>query len=200
MPFERNDGQYCLPCLAEPPIHDGIRAAVAYGDISRQVALKLKYGGKIGMAAMIAKYLRRHLPEDRTGLVITPVPLHWTRLWSRSYNQSALIGRALAQQNDMTFIPDLMVRQKRTPLLRGMSGKQRQKIVSQAFAPNPRKIDYLKDARILLVDDVYTSGATSNACIKAMKRAGADWVQLFCWARVLRDESQGVIGLDSALD
>ncbi|MFC4291858.1 ComF family protein [Sphingorhabdus arenilitoris] len=152
------------------------------------------------MAPMIAKYLRRHLPDDRENLIIVPVPLHWTRLWTRSYNQSALIGQALARQNNLPFVPDLMIRKKRTPLLRGMSGKQRKKIVTNAFAVNPRKTELIKGARILLVDDVYTSGATSNACIKAMKRAGAHWVQLFCWARVLRDHQDGVVGLDAVED
>ncbi len=197
LPFEQPEEQLCASCLANPPIHDGIRAAVAYGDISRQVALKLKYGGKIGLARMIAEHLARHVPEDTANLIVAPVPLHWTRLWSRSFNQSALIAQSLARQKHLDYVPDLLVRQKRTPLLRGMTAKERRKIVGKAFAVHPKWNERIKGAHILLVDDVYTSGATSDACIKVMKKADAHWVQLFCWARVLRETQSPVIGLDA---
>jgi ComF family protein len=188
LPFEGEGDQHCASCLAKPPRHDGIRAVVAYGDAAAKVVLRLKYGGKIGLAKMIAGHLSRHVPNNHERLIITPVPLHWTRLWSRSYNQSALIGQALSQQSGVLFIPDLLVRNKRTPLLRGLSQKERQRTVSRAFAINPRWATEARHARIILVDDVYTTGATTDACIKVMKKAGADWVQIFCWARVLRGE------------
>jgi ComF family protein len=192
LPFLESEGQQCLACMANAPIHDGIKAAVAYGEVSRQVALKLKYGGKIGLAKVIASHLARHLPEQRDGLMVVPVPLHWTRLWSRSFNQSALIAQSLAQRNGLTYVPDMLIRQKRTPLLRGMAAKERRKILGKAFTLNPRWSDDIRGARILLIDDVYTSGATSDACIKVLKKAGADWVQLFCWARVLREHQDKV--------
>lgn len=192
LPFERDDALQCASCLAKPPRHDGIRAVVAYDDISRQVALRLKYGGKIGLARVIATQLDRQLPDDRRALLIVPVPLHWTRLWTRSFNQSALIADALARQSELSTIPDLLLRTRRTPSLRGLSGKERKKVVGSAFTVNPRYADRLKHARVILVDDVLTSGATSDACINALKRGGADWVQLFCWARVLYGEQQPV--------
>ncbi len=188
LPFETEEAQVCASCIAKPPRHDGIRAAVAYGEASSQIALKLKYGGKIGLAKMIAGHLARHLPEDQSGLIIAPVPLHWTRLWGRGFNQSALIARALAQDRAIRLIPDLVIRTRRTPLLRGLSQVERKRTVSKAFALNPKWAGKLKDARILLVDDVYTTGATTDACIKILKKGGASWVQIFCWARVLRGE------------
>ncbi len=194
LPFLEAEGQQCLTCIARAPVHDGIRTVTAYDNISRQVALKLKYGGKIGLAKLIARHMIRHLPANRKGLIITPVPLHWTRLWARSFNQSALIGSALAGQSGLRHIPDMLVRRRRTPLLKEMSAANRRKIVGNAFALNPRYSSQIKGARLLLIDDVYTSGATSDACIRALKKAGADWVQLFCWARVLpnheRDAAQ----------
>jgi ComF family protein len=190
LPFLESEGQQCLACLAAQPMHNGIKAAVVYGDVSRQVVLKLKYGGKIGLAKVIASHLTRHLPEQRDDLLVTPVPLHWTRLWSRSFNQSALIAKSLALSNGLDYIPDMLVRDKRTPLLRGMTAKARLKAVGNAFALNSRWSSHIKGARILLIDDVYTSGATSDACIKVLKRAGADWVQLFCWARVLKEHQE----------
>ncbi len=188
LPVEGEGDQSCASCLIKPPRHDGIRAAVAYGDAAAQVILRLKYGGKIGLAKMIAQQLLRHMPDAHERLIIAPVPLHWTRLWSRSYNQSALIGEALSQASGVRFIPDLLQRHKRTPLLRGLSQKQRQRTVNKAFAINPRWADQIQGARIILVDDVYTTGATTDACIKVMKIAGAQWVQIFCWTRVLRGE------------
>ena len=188
LPFETDGDQNCASCLAKPPRHDGIRAVVAYGDATSQIALRLKYGGKVGLAKMIASGLKRHLPENGPQLMIVPVPLHWTRLWSRSFNQSALIARALARDSDVRVVPDLLVRKRRTPLLRGMSQAERKRTVNTAFILNPKWTGRLDGARIILVDDVYTTGATTDACIKALKKNGAAWVQIFCWARVLRGE------------
>lgn len=187
--YEQAQGVLCADCLSTPPQHDGIRAAVAYDTTSRQIALRLKYGGKIGLAKLIARHLVRHLPHERSDIIVTPVPLHWTRLWSRSFNQSALIGRELARLGDMEYCADLLKRTRRTPSMRGLSSKERRKVVGSAFIANPKHMPQIAGARILLVDDVLTTGATSNGCIKALKKSGASWVQLFCWARVVRGET-----------
>jgi ComF family protein len=187
--YEQDSGAYCASCLADPPAHDGIRAAVAYDDISSQIILRLKYGGKIGLAKLVARQLARHLPEDRSGIILTPVPLHWTRLWSRSFNQSGLIAQELARLGGLEYCPDLLLRTRRTPSMRGLSSKQRRKSVAKALVANPARMERINGARIILVDDVLTTGATSEGCTKALKKAGADWVQLFCWARALREEA-----------
>jgi ComF family protein len=187
--YEQEVTARCATCLANPPCHDGIRAVVAYDNVSRQVALKLKYGGKIGLAKMIAAQMLRHLPADAETRIVAPVPLHWTRLWSRSFNQSALIAAELARLGKIECIPDLLVRTKRTPSMRGLSAKDRRRAVGKAFAINPRWQSHVDGARVILVDDVLTTGATSDGCVKALKKAGADWVQLFCWARALRGEA-----------
>jgi ComF family protein len=187
--YDQGEGALCVECLASPPLHDGVRAVAAYDDISKQVALRLKYGGKIGLAKMIAGQLVRHLPDDRHAIIVAPVPLHWTRLWSRSFNQSALIAQELARLGGLITIPDLLLRTRKTPSLRGLSAKERRRAVGKAFAVNPRWQARVYGARIILVDDVLTSGATSDGCVKALKKSGADWVQLFCWARALRGEA-----------
>jgi ComF family protein len=180
MPVE---GLTCAPCLAHPPDHDGVRAAVAYGPIARALALKLKYSGRIGLAEIIAAQLKRHIGADE-GLLI-PVPLHRWRIWSRGYNQSALIASALARQMGAEVKLGALKRTKPTPVLRGLGGAARAKAVRGAFAVNGD----VKGRSILLVDDVYTSGATANACAKALKRAGAARVTILCWARVLDEET-----------
>lgn len=192
LPFDQEHGKgtLCVNCLASPPLHDGIRAVVAYDDMSRQIILRLKYGGKIGLAKLVARQLLRHLPDDCGDIVVVPVPLHWTRLWSRSFNQSALIAQELARLGGMRYSADLLLRTRRTPNMRGLSPRQRRKTVAKAFAINPARRDLLKNSRIILIDDVLTTGATSDGCIKALKKSGASWVQLFCWARAMRGTVQ----------
>ncbi len=189
LPFESDIEQECAACLAKPPIHDGIVAVTAYSDFSRQVILKLKHGGKIGLAKMIADHLARQLPEDRADMLIAPVPLHWTRLWARSFNQAALIAGHLASNSGIRIEPGLLQRIKRTELLRGKSEKERRKEVRSAFALPPGKAQLVKERDILLVDDVYTTGATTDACVRELKKAGAKTVRIYCWARVLREEN-----------
>jgi ComF family protein len=185
LPYESEDRLQCAACLAKPPRHNGIKAAVAYGDVARDVALKLKYGGRIGLAKMIANQLMRHardLPDDA---LLAPVPLHWTRLWTRSFNQSVLIGQEVSQMSGLSHCPDLLRRTKRTTPLGGLSGKERRKMVAGAFDIHPKRIDLVKRRHIVLVDDIYTSGATTDACVRALKKGGAASVMILCWARVL---------------
>jgi ComF family protein len=184
--FDRGVDAYCAACIANPPRHDGIRAAVRYDDLSARVALRLKYGGKIGLARVIAQQLLRHVPDETDQVIITPVPLHWTRIWSRSFNQSALIGKQLADLTGITFVPDILLRHKRTSSMRGLDHKRRRQAVGSAFILHPKYKGKLKGRKIILIDDVLTTGATSDGCVAVLKRGGADWVQIFCWARALR--------------
>lgn len=173
----------CGACLSEPPAFDTMRAAVRYGDVARAIALRLKYGGRVGLARTIAAAMRRHM----TGLedtLLVPVPLHRRRLWRRGYNQAALIARALAGDNRERLELETLTRTRATPYLRAMSAKERAKTVRGAFALDPKRSDAVSGRRIMLIDDVYTSGATSNACAKVLKRAGASEVHVRCWARV----------------
>ncbi|MBV9881497.1 MAG: ComF family protein [Sphingomonadaceae bacterium] len=175
----------CGRCMAEPPSFDRLRAAVAYGDISRAVVLKLKYGGRPGVAETMARFMARHL--DGAGApLLAPVPLHRWRIWRRGYNQAALIAGALAKRAGLEARLDLLERAKATPVLRGMNPRQRGEAVRGAFRVNPRHKAALKGRAVILVDDVYTSGATANACARILKRAGAARVDVLCWARVVR--------------
>ncbi|WP_343227927.1 ComF family protein [Stakelama flava] len=189
LPFEydRGPGTECAACMAEPPLHDGIHAAVAYGEVSRAIMLKLKYGRRTAHAETAARLIARTLP--RTADLIVPVPLHTSRIWSRGFNQAALIAQGLARQCDIPFVCDALVRTRRTPVLRGMGPKARHTVLAGAFAVHPRWTERIAGKAILLVDDVYTSGATSDACIRVLKRAGAKNVAIAAFARVLPEES-----------
>ena len=189
----------CGYCIDQPPLHDGIRAALIYDDINSKVILKLKYAGRIAIANLIADHLHRFLHDDLNILGddvwLAPVPLHWTRLWKRTYNQSALIADAMiktymrdtATHSDAPdHIVDLLKRVKRTPPLKGNNGKDRKKLLKNAFALNHKYAQHIKGRTIILVDDVYTNGATTDACVKTLKSAGAAKVIIYCWTRVIK--------------
>jgi ComF family protein len=175
------DGLICGPCLQQPPAYDAVIAGVAYGEISSRVALRLKYARRPGLARTMASVVADRLP--RGDAILVPVPLHRWRLWQRGFNQSAAFARALHQRTGLPVQVDALRRTRATPSLRGLGPGQRQRAVKGAFAAT-RRFD---GAHILLVDDVLTTGATANACAKALKRAGAARVTLVCWARVVGD-------------
>ncbi|MGL5839617.1 MAG: ComF family protein [Sphingorhabdus sp.] len=183
--FAATDKAQCAACIGRPPRHSGIKAAVAYTNVSRDIALKLKHGGQIGLARLIANMLQRHLHALPHDVLLIPVPLHWTRLWRRRYNQSALIARELARLSDFAHCPDVLLRTKLTKPLGGLSARERAAMVKNVFAVNNRRTAIVKNRPIALVDDIYTSGATSDACIGPLLKAGAASVTIFCWARVL---------------
>jgi len=180
----------CGACLADPPPFVRARAAVAYGPIARALALKLKYQRRPGVAVTMARLMRRRA-EDLGDALVVPVPLHRWRLWGRGYNQSALLARALVKDGQGVLAVDLLERRKATPVLRGMGPSGRRRAVSGAFAVAPAWRDRLRGRRVLLVDDVYTSGATLSACARTLMRAGAGEIEALCWARVGRDRQEG---------
>ena len=185
LPFDhdRGEGARCAACIAAPPPHDGIRAAVAYGEVARGVALKLKYSGRLACAETMARAMARLMPGEAELLV--PVPLHRWRLWSRGFNQAGLIAATLARAHGVPLAPDLLRRTRATPVLRGLGARARARAVAGAFALAPGAQARLAGRTVVLVDDVHTSGATANACARLLKRGGAARVILLCWARVL---------------
>jgi ComF family protein len=184
------DGAECGRCLAEPPPFDRLRAAVAYDATARKVVLKLKYSGRPGVAETLANLIARHLqPEDGEALLV-PVPLHRWRLWRRGYNQSALLAAALTRRSGVATAPDLLRRTRHTRPLRGLGRRERAETVRGAFALAPSAADRVRGRRIILVDDVFTSGATASACARVLKNAGALRIEVLCWARVV-PEAEG---------
>ncbi len=183
--YPAEDEALCGRCLAEPPPCGRLRAAVAYGDVSRQVALTLKYSGRPGLAETLAHFMLRHLRPGQPEPLLVPVPLHRWRIWKRGYNQAALIASALSRRAGLPVGLDLLSRTRATPPLRGLGRRERALAVRGAFKVPPRARDRLAGRPVLLVDDVYTSGATAAACARALKRGGAASVDVLCWARVV---------------
>lgn len=182
---ETTDGAHCGACMAQAPIHDGIAAATLYTDISRKLVLALKHGGRIALAPQLAKLIAARLPSGTADRLLIPVPLHRWRLWKRGYNQSGLIASELAKLGCGTLLIDGLQRVRATPSLGGMGRKERARALNGAIRVPPRKVAAIRGKDIVLVDDVLTSGSTSNACVKALKNAGAHTVTIACFARVI---------------
>jgi ComF family protein len=178
-------GTICAPCLAEPPRHDGIATGTLYNDASRKLVLAFKHGRRIALAPMLARTIAARLPPLEGEWLTVPVPLHRWRLWRRGFNQSALLAREIGRLSGARLVVDGLVRRKPTPVLGGLGRKARARALSGAIAANPSRAERLKGSRVVLVDDVMTSGATTGACVSALKRAGAEKVIVACFARVL---------------
>lgn len=184
LPLKGTEAEMCAACLARPPRLDRIRAAVAYDDISRSIALRLKYGRKTALARTMSRYMRPLVGDLPANALLVPVPLHRRRLWNRGFNQSAIVARDLSRRTGVPVAVNALRRVRPTPPLKGMGMRQRRRTVAGAFRANlPAE---LRGRTVILIDDVFTTGSTANACARVLKRAGAERVDLISWARVIR--------------
>ncbi len=180
-----SDSLTCAPCLAAPPRHAGIAAATLYNPTSRDVVLAFKYGRRVGLGTLLGRLMAARVGELQGEWLVVPVPLHRWRLWKRGFNQSVLLARTIAAAPGRTLAVDALVRTRATPSLGGLGRSDRAKALRGSIAVNRTWKARLAGMQVLLVDDVMTSGATSDACIRALHRAGAGKVRIACFARVL---------------
>jgi len=183
IPLQATEQTTCGVCQARAPRIARTRAAVAYGDLARGLAIRLKYGRKVAIARTMARYMAPLVGEE-TDRVLVPVPLHRTRLWGRGFNQSGLVARELSRRLGIPTDPLALARLRRTPPLKGMTPLQRRKTVAGAF--RVRDKTRIAGKTIILIDDVLTTGSTAEACARTLKRAGAARVELVSWARVVK--------------
>ncbi len=185
-PFEIDPAgdSLCAACLADPPRYRRARAVFRYDDASRPLVLRFKHGDRTGAAPSFARWLARAGSELLADTdVILPVPLHPWRLWRRRYNQAALLALALARLTGRACAPDALARVRATPS-QGMLGRgQRRRNVQGAFrVKHPEAVE---GRRVLLIDDVLTSGATVGECVRVLLRGRASAVDVLTLARVV---------------
>ena len=183
--FDSGPDSLCLACMRDPPSFERARAVMLYGDFSRSLILKFKHADRLDPAPAYATWMVRaagNLVGDAD--MIAPVPLHWRRLFSRRYNQSAILAKAVAGRVDKRFCPDLLIRTRPTPSQGRLTRNQRGKNVAGAFAFNARWNAMLEGRRVLLIDDVLTTGSTVEHCARTLLRAGASAVDVLTLARV----------------
>jgi ComF family protein len=182
----------CGACLLKRPLYARARAVFRYDDASKGLIIAFKHGDRTDSAPALARWLARTgetLIEDAD--LIVPVPLHWTRLFQRRFNQAAMLALALGRQSGKPVVPDALERRKRTKPQGRSSRDQRRRNVAGAFAVSRRHRAAIADRRVLLIDDVRTTGATIEACCRALLGAGAASVDVLTLALVVRGETGG---------
>jgi ComF family protein len=187
--FDVGSDALCGACIADRPAYGRARAVFAYNEHSRGPVLAFKHADRTDIAPAFARLMMTaggELLTDAT--LIVPVPLHRLRLVSRRYNQAALLAHALGRRSNIAVAPDLLVRTRRTSSQGGLGPAARRRNVQGAFAIRSGMAEQVAGARILLVDDVLTTGATVEACTRVLMRAGASQVDVLTLARVVRAE------------
>jgi ComF family protein len=187
LPFPHPMGEdaLCGGCARERPAWDQARAVLRYDKNSRRLVLGLKHGDRTHIAAAFGRWMHRNGGEVLAGAdLLVPVPLHWTRLFQRRYNQAALLAQAVRAAGGPEVAADWLVRRRRTPMQGHLGPAARERNVRGAFAMRGRRS--VAGKRVVIVDDVLTTGATVAECARVLKRAGATSVGVLTLARALR--------------
>jgi ComF family protein len=191
LPFEYDagPGTLCGECVRQAPPFERARAAMVYDVASRDLLLAFKHGDRTEAARAFGAWMgRAGAGLLATADVVTAVPLHWTRLFARRYNQAALLAQAIGRGAGVPVVPDLLLRRRKTPSQGGLGPAQRRRNLQGALAPNRRRAAWIDGRRVLLVDDVMTTGATASASARTLLRAGAAAVDVLTLARVVRTD------------
>jgi ComF family protein len=184
----QDDAVLCDLCIASPRPWQHGRAALMYDGTARRMVLALKHGDRHELVKPMAKWMAQAgdiliTPET----LIVPVPLHPRRLFSRRFNQSALLASYIGQIMGLKQCPDMLLRARNTLMQEGMTRLERLENQKSAFSIHPKHQSRLASRPVLLIDDVMTSGATLTGCAEACRDAGAKGVNVLVLARVARD-------------
>lgn len=177
----------CAACARKAPPWDRARSVLVYDDASRRLILSFKNGDRTEAAPLFARWMIRAAgPLLDDGPLLVPVPLHWTRLFTRRYNQAALLAHAIGRSANLAVVPDLLVRRKRTHRLGKLGAVARAAVVKDAIMVKPARLERARGRRVVLIDDVLTTGSTTSACCRALAAAGITACDVLTLARALR--------------
>ncbi len=184
--YDPGPGLLSMQAIANPPAYQRARAAVRYDDVARTLVHALKYQDRTDLAPAMGRWMA-HAGRELLGEAdaIIPVPLHWKRSWSRRYNQSGTLARVIEKQSGVPMASDALARVRPTQQQVGLSKTERASNVQGAFKVANEKNSRIVGKRIVLIDDVLTSGATVDACARALLRAKAASVDVLVFARVV---------------
>ena len=185
-PYDGGPGLLSMEAIANPPAYGRARAAVRYDEIARTLVHALKYGDRLDLAPLMARWMAQAgsaLLAETDALV--PVPLHWRRQWARRFNQSALLAELIGESSGRPVVHGALRRARATPQQVGLGRAERAENVQGAFRVTGAGKAAIAGRRLVLVDDVLTSGATAGACARALARAGAATVDVLVFARVV---------------
>ncbi len=175
----------CPSCIQAPPVFRRARAALSYDAAARRLILPFKHADRVELSGVLAAYMARAGAELLVNAdILVPVPLHRARLFRRRYNQAALLARALGRAVSRPALLDALRRVRGTASLGAKSAEERAAVLTGAIEICPSRVEQIAGQRVLLVDDVMTSGATANACAAVLLAAGAVVVDVLAAARV----------------
>src|SRR6266478_975703 len=184
--YDPGPGLLSMEAISDPPAYQRARAAVRYDDVARTLVHALKYQDRTDLAPAMGRWMARagrELLEEAD--VLVPVPLHWRRGWSRRYNQSGALARIIERQSGVKLSTEALTRVRPTQQQIGLSRPQRASNVQGAFKVATERQSEIAGRRVVLIDDVLTSGATLDACARALLRAKAASVDALVFARVV---------------
>jgi ComF family protein len=184
--YDPGPGLLSMEAISDPPAYGRARAAVRYDDVARTLVHALKYQDRTDLAPAMGRWMTRagrELIGEADALI--PVPLHWRRGWSRRYNQSGALARVIEKQTGVKVVSEALRRIRPTQQQIGLSRAQRASNVQGAFKVAPDRQSEIQGRSVVLIDDVLTSGATVDACARALLRAKAASVDVVVFARVV---------------
>lgn len=187
-PFVYDPGSEMLSmeAIANPPAYQRARAAVRYDDVAKVLVHALKYQDRTDLAPVMGRWMARAGSGLLDGAdLLIPVPLHWRRGWSRRFNQSGMLARVIARHSGVPVAPDTLRRIRPTRQQVGLSRNDRARNVQGAFKVTAERAGHVQGRRVILIDDVLTSGATVDACARVLLRAKAAQVDVLVFARVV---------------